>query len=82
MRTVFLVPRREDNGHRDKLWEYCRTRWESYFPDIPIYEGHHDAGPFNRSAAVNRVSSTWSRLRIGEGMTLEWTGGSARKRIS
>ena len=57
MRVVFLVPRRKDNGHRDRLWEWCRRRWETYFPDVPIYEGHHDDGPFNRAAAVNRASS-------------------------
>ena len=56
MRTVFLVPRRADNGHRDKLWAWCRRRWETIFPDIPIIEGHHEEGPFNRSAAINRAA--------------------------
>lgn len=57
MRTVFLVPRRKDHGHRDRLWGYCRARWEQYFPDVQIYEGHHDDGPFNRAAAVNRAAA-------------------------
>lgn len=56
MKTVFLVPRRRDNGHRDRVWVYCRARWEALFPEIPIFEGHHDDGPFNRSAAVNRAA--------------------------
>lgn len=56
MRTVFLVPRRADGGIRDQLWTWCRARWEALVPDIPIYEGHHDVGPFNRSAAVNRAA--------------------------
>lgn len=56
MRVVLLVPRRDDGGHRDRLWEWCRARWERYFPDLPIYEGHHDDGPFNRSAAINRAA--------------------------
>jgi hypothetical protein len=56
MRTVFLVPRRKDNGHRDKLWAYARARWERYFPDIPVVEGHHDEGSFNRSAAINAAA--------------------------
>lgn len=55
-RTVFLVPRRRDFGHRDALWVYCRARWEALFPEIPIFEGHHDDGPFNRSMAVNRAA--------------------------
>jgi hypothetical protein len=51
--TVILVPRRADNGHRDKLWAFCRERWRAFFPDWPIVEGHHDTGPFNRSVAAN-----------------------------
>jgi hypothetical protein len=65
MRTVFLVPRRNDNGPRDKLWAYCRARWETYFPDIPIFEGHHDDGPFNRSAAVNRAAKLAGEWDLG-----------------
>lgn len=56
MRTVFLVPRRADKGLRDDLWRWCRARWEALMPDVPIYEGHHDAGPFNRAAAINLAS--------------------------
>ena len=56
MRTVFLVPRRKDGGHRDALWEWCRERWEALLPDVPIVEGHHDDGPFNRSAAINTAA--------------------------
>lgn len=55
-RVVFLVPRRRDGGHRDKLWTYCRARWEKYFGDIPVIEGHHEEGSFNRSAAINRAA--------------------------
>lgn len=58
MRTVLLVPRRADDGHRDRLWAWCRRRWGQVLPDVPIYEGHHLAaeGPFNRSAAINRAA--------------------------
>ena len=56
MRTVLLVPRRDDRGQRDALWRWCKARWERYFGDIPIYEGYHDEGPFNRSAAVNTAA--------------------------
>lgn len=56
-RAVFLVPRRAD-PHRDQLWAFCKRRWEMLFPDVPIYEGHHEPaeGPFNRSAAINRAA--------------------------
>ncbi len=53
MSAVFLVPRRRDHGPRDAIWAYCKARWQQYFPDIPIVEGHHEDGLFNRSAAVN-----------------------------
>lgn len=56
MRTVFLVPRRRDGGHRDHLWAFARERWRTLFPDVPIYEGHHDEGLFSRSAAINRAA--------------------------
>ena len=57
MRTVILVPRRADHGHRDRVWAACRRRWERLHPTWPIFEGHHDEGPFNRSAAINRAAS-------------------------
>lgn len=56
MNVVILVPRRADGGHRDMLWEFCRRRWDQHFPDWPIFEGHHDDGPFNRSAALNHAA--------------------------
>jgi len=58
MRVVILVPRRSDGGHRDRLWDHCRTIWAQKFPDWPIYEGEHLEGPFNRSAAVNVAART------------------------
>lgn len=54
-RIVVLVPRRKDGGPRDLLWSVCRRRWEVVF-GFPIYEGHHDHGPFNRSLAINDAS--------------------------
>ena len=51
MEVVILVPLRADGGHRDRLWGFCRGRWEQF--GWPIIEGHHDDGPFNRAAAIN-----------------------------
>lgn len=53
MRTVLLVPWRTDDGVREKVWAACRRRWETLFPEWPIYEGASPDGPFNRSAAIN-----------------------------
>jgi hypothetical protein len=61
VRAVLLVPRRS-HPDRDKLWDWCRDRWTKYLPDLAIYEGRHDDGPFNRSAAINtaaRLAGNW-----------------------
>lgn len=60
-RTVFLVPRRADYGPRDEIWAWCRARWQQLYPGIPVYEGHHDRGPFNRSAAINLAAEIADR---------------------
>lgn len=44
-----LVARRNDNGHRDRLWRFLR-RW---YWALPITEGYHKDGPFNRSLGLN-----------------------------
>ena len=53
--VAICVPRRADNGHRDRLWEFARKRWEHDFPDWPIFEGNSNDGPFNRAQALNRA---------------------------
>ena len=53
MKVALLVPRRDDNGHRDRIWAACKARWQALHPDWDISEGYHTDGPFNRSAAIN-----------------------------
>lgn len=53
MNVVILVPRREGFADRDRLWAFCKPWWAERFPDVPIVEGHHTNGLFNRSAALN-----------------------------
>lgn len=51
-----LVPRRPDGGERDRIWEWCRPRWEAM--GLRIVEGDDDLnGKFNRSRAMNRARS-------------------------
>lgn len=62
LKVAILVPRRDDHGHRDKLWEFAKKWWSGDHPNWPIYEGYHTEGPFNRSAAVNfaaRAAGDW-----------------------
>lgn len=62
LRVAILVPRREGFSDRDALWAFCRRWWQATFPDLRIFEGHHDHGLFNRSAAINaaaRLAGDW-----------------------
>lgn len=56
--VVILVPRREGEADRDRLWSFARARWANDHPEYRIVEGHHtaDEGPFNRSRAINRAA--------------------------
>lgn len=64
----FVTPRRSDGGWRDRLWEFCSAYWRREFPDWQLVEGHHDEGPFNRSAAINRgADGEWDVLVILDG---------------
>lgn len=56
MRVRLIVPRRADRGHRDKVWDFCRTYWQRERPDWLLVEGEHTEGRFNRSAAINRAA--------------------------
>lgn len=53
-RIAILVPRRADGGPRDRLWTFIRETYEGH--GWPIVEGHHEGGPFNRSAALNAAA--------------------------
>lgn len=71
--VVILVPRRSDNGERDRLWRFCRAWWANEFPEWPIVEGYHNDGPFNRSAAINRAAEAagnWNVAVIIDGDVL------------
>lgn len=50
--NVVLVPRRSDGGQRDDIWRYLKPKWA-----LPVYEGHHDDGEFNRAKALNRAAN-------------------------
>lgn len=69
MRTVVLVPRRSDSGRRDVLWAWLTARWADEHPDWEVFEGHHDDGLFNRSAAINaasRAAGKWDTAVIAD----------------
>lgn len=53
---MVLVPRRAGIEDRDELWSWLREDWWAPM-GLPIYEGHHYGGLFNRSAAVNTAAA-------------------------
>lgn len=73
MRSVVLVPRREDNGWRDRLWSHVR----SLLGGFEVVEGHHVEGQFNRSAALNaaaRLAGNWDVAVILDSDTITPVG--------
>lgn len=57
MNVAVLVPRRTDGGRRDDLAAWTAARWEALHPEFEVIEGHHNHGPFNRSAAINTAAA-------------------------
>lgn len=58
MTDVILVPRRDDGGFRDELYHsFVKPWWEREQSHMPIVEGYHTEGLFNRSAAINRAAA-------------------------
>ena len=57
VRAVILVPWRSDRGPRQRLWDWTRAWWQRELPELPIFEGVHAEGLFNRSAAVNAAAA-------------------------
>ena len=65
MNTVILVPRRDDNGYRDELWAWTKAWWEREQSHMPIIEGYHTEGLFNRSRGHQHRGT--HRGRLGRG---------------
>ena len=53
-----LIPRRADHGWRDQVFKHLVTEHWDHQPGYRIIEGHHDDGPFNRSAAINTAAAS------------------------
>lgn len=55
--VVMLVPRRSDSGsYRDIAWDWVKNFWQEKLPNLQIFVGEPDPGPFNRSQAVNKAA--------------------------
>lgn len=66
-----LVPRRNDHGHRDRLWRWTQDAYwnRGQGKGYRIVEGHHVEGPFNRSAALNlaaELAGNWDVAVIAD----------------
>ena len=59
-----MVARRNDNGHRDRIWRHIKDKfWGRY--DYKVYEGYHAEGPFNRSTGLNIASKLAGNWAVG-----------------
>lgn len=70
-----LVPRRPDDGHRDRLWNYVRAWWRTEFPEWPVITGYDTRhGPFNRAEAINSAAANagpaWDVAIVADGDTV------------
>lgn len=52
-RVSLLVPFRDDDGTRTRLWDWLRPRWEHYHPDVEIVVATDESAPFSKTSAVN-----------------------------
>lgn len=75
MRVVILVPRKEDGGGRDRIWNFVKPEfWEEHFPKWEIFEGYDDEAPvFSMARARNnaaRAAGDWDVAVIADADTI------------
>lgn len=61
MRNVVLCPRREGFPERERVWGHVKKWWADTLPDVELFEGYHNRGPFNRGAALNAAAANARR---------------------
>lgn len=52
-----LVPFRDDNEHRVRVWHWLKRYWEANLSSLEIIEGHDPHYPFSKTTAVNDAAS-------------------------
>lgn len=76
MKVVICVPRKNDYGRRDDIWDWVRPWIESYHPDWPIFEGTADeseADGWSMATARNdaaRQAGDWDVAIFQDGDTI------------
>jgi predicted glycosyltransferase involved in capsule biosynthesis len=55
METTIIVPFRSDNGPRQKIWDWVKTRYQNLYPKWDIIEYDTEEKPFNRGASRNEA---------------------------
>lgn len=48
-----VIPWRTDDGHRQKIFDWIKCRWESHYPDFGVIEGDAGGANFSRSKTRN-----------------------------
>lgn len=56
MNVTVIVPFRPGEPHRDLVWQWVRSWWETFFPTFEIITADSDHPEFNRGAARNTAA--------------------------
>jgi glycosyltransferase involved in cell wall biosynthesis len=51
-----LIPYKPDNGRRDFLWNFVRTRYQQLMPQVELCVGFDDSELFCRARAINQAA--------------------------
>jgi hypothetical protein len=51
-----LVPFRNDNENRVRIWHWLRKYWHNHLPEAEIIQGHDRHYPFSKATAVNNAA--------------------------
>ena len=77
-KQIALVNRKDAMLSENAVWLACR-KWNNELNDLPAIAGVSNADISRVCQVFDIVSGTWSKLSIGESMTLEWRGRANRK---
>lgn len=69
---------RDDSLLSEKIVNLACHTWNSDFEDLSAVKGVSDEGIRRVCREFDAVSAVWSKLAVGQSMTLVWTGGASR----
>lgn len=89
MTVSVLIPWRTDHGHRERLWNHLRPRWEQLDVELCVAtDGAEDGAPFSYATAANRAAKqasgdvliTWGADQLPDMEAIQAAAAVARER--